>query len=214
MTFDEFVKNHLNAGLDYDGVSGVQCVDLVKYYLDECFNIKAGAWGNAHAYYDNFNAHAELVNAFTRIKNTPNLIFKKGDIVVWGISNAHPYGHIAIADGFGDTHYFYSYDQNYGKKECQRIKHNFDGVTGILRPKDTTTLLKKEVNKMWGNAKMLTAQKVYSDSSLTDKIGTVAKNERVLTQATGEGRIHIIYKVTGTKHYKTGFVREGSVKRD
>lgn len=43
MTFDQFIKKHLGKAMDYDGVSGVQCVDLAKYYLDEVFGIKAGA---------------------------------------------------------------------------------------------------------------------------------------------------------------------------
>ena len=49
MTFDQFIKKHLGKAMDYDGVSGVQCVDLAKYYLDEVFGIKAGAWGDARA---------------------------------------------------------------------------------------------------------------------------------------------------------------------
>ena len=60
MTFDQFIKKHLGKAMDYDGVSGVQCVDLAKYYLDEVFGIKAGAWGDARAYYENYSAHSEL----------------------------------------------------------------------------------------------------------------------------------------------------------
>ena len=44
MTFDQFISKHLGKAMDYDGVSGVQCVDLIKYYLDEVFGIKPGAW--------------------------------------------------------------------------------------------------------------------------------------------------------------------------
>ena len=114
MTFDQFIKKHLGKAMDYDGVSGVQCVDLAKYYLDEVFGIKAGAWGDARAYYENYSAHSELTNNFTRIANSASFVPKKGDITVWGkdVSSSHNCGHIAIAKGVGNTSSFYTYDQN------------------------------------------------------------------------------------------------------
>ena len=39
MTFDSFVKRFIGKAVDYDGVSGVQCVDLVKLYLYNVFGI-------------------------------------------------------------------------------------------------------------------------------------------------------------------------------
>lgn len=71
--------------MDYDGVSGVQCVDLIKYYLDEVFGIKPGAWGDARNYYESFTSYSALTNNFTRISgNNASFVPKKGDIVVWG----------------------------------------------------------------------------------------------------------------------------------
>ena len=46
MTFDSFVERYIGKAVDYDGVAGVQCVDLVKLYLYKVFGIRAGAWGN------------------------------------------------------------------------------------------------------------------------------------------------------------------------
>ena len=57
MTFDSFVKRFIGKAVDYDGVSGVQCVDLVKLYLYNVFGIRAGAWGNARDYWLDFNSH-------------------------------------------------------------------------------------------------------------------------------------------------------------
>ncbi len=138
MNYSEFIKKHSGKAMDYDGVAGVQCVDLIKYYLKEVFSITPGAWGDARCYYENFYAHKQLVDKFTRIPNTPSFIPKNGDIVVWGanISTKHNCGHIAIATGEGTTSYFYSYDQNWGKKECTLIKHNYTAFLGVLRPKD------------------------------------------------------------------------------
>ena len=55
MTVDSFVKRFIGKAVDYDGVSGVQCVDLVKLYLYNVFGIRAGAWGNARDYWLDFN---------------------------------------------------------------------------------------------------------------------------------------------------------------
>ena len=38
--YDKFIKNHNGKAVDYDGTAGVQCVDLVKCYLNEVFGIK------------------------------------------------------------------------------------------------------------------------------------------------------------------------------
>lgn len=40
INYSQFINNHINKAMDYDGSSGVQCVDLIKYYLDEVFNIR------------------------------------------------------------------------------------------------------------------------------------------------------------------------------
>ena len=151
--FDSFIKAHLGKAMDYDGVAGAQCVDLAKYYLDEIFDIKPGAWGDAHCYYDNFNSIPPLKQNFTRIANTPNFVPKKGDIAVWKSSlSSGGWGHIAICSGEGDTKYFYSYDQNWtgNHDTCKKIKHDYNSFAGVLRPKDQSKVTgesKKEKDK-------------------------------------------------------------------
>lgn len=138
MTYSMFINWANGRGIDYDGVYRVQCVDLAKSYLDRVFGIKPGAWGNAHAYYDNFYDHPELTKNFDRIPNTADFVPKKGDILVWKKALNGQYGHIAIADGVGNTSYFYSYDQNWtGHNDaCTRIRHSYSYLAGVLRPKD------------------------------------------------------------------------------
>ena len=143
MTFAEFKKKHVGKAMDFDGVAGAQCVDLVKYYLKEVFDITAGAWGDAHCYYDNYNNLSLLKQHFTRIANTPSFVPKKGDIVVWSPKlSGGGWGHIAIATGEGNTNYFYSYDQNWtgNHDACKMIKHNYNYVYGVLRPKNQSKL--------------------------------------------------------------------------
>ena len=133
MNYQEFINEYNGKSFDYDGVSGVQCVDLAKMYLDKVFGIKAGSWGNAKDYYENFN-NLPIRNSFTRIANTPTFVPQRGDIVVWGTGLGNKYGHIAIATGEGNTHQFYSYDLNWGSKKVHKVLHNYKGFLGVLRP--------------------------------------------------------------------------------
>lgn len=133
MNLDEFVKNYLGKATDYDGGMGTQCVDLIKLYLDKVFGIKAGAWGNAKDYYENFN-NLPLKNNFDRIPNTPDFVPQRGDICIFG-TDLGKYGHICIATGKGDTSSFTSWDQNWGSKEMKEVTHNYNGFLGVLRYK-------------------------------------------------------------------------------
>lgn len=121
MNYSEFVNKYLGKSTDYDCVYGVQCVDLIKAYLHDVFGISAGSWGNARFYWINFALRAPLKSNFIKIRNTPQLIPKRGDIVVWNNSVGNGAGHIAIATGEGDTRSFYSYDQNWNGKPMKRL---------------------------------------------------------------------------------------------
>ncbi len=148
ITFDEFVKAYLGKSTDYDGVSGVQCVDLVKVYMNKVFGMKPGAWGNAKDYYENFSNVSALKNNFTRIANTPSFVPQKGDICVWGknVSSSHNYGHIAIATGEGNTKEFYTYDQNWNGKPMKKVKHTYAAFLGVLRPNNQTAITRQTSN--------------------------------------------------------------------
>lgn len=45
MNYQEFINTYNGKSIDYDGVSGVQCVDLAKMYLDKVFGIKPRSLG-------------------------------------------------------------------------------------------------------------------------------------------------------------------------
>ena len=136
MTYNEFVKAYNGKATDYDGAYGAQCVDLIKLYLNKVFGIKPGSWGNAKYYWLNFSKHSELTKNFTKIKNTPSFVPQKGDIMVWDGDVGGGCGHVAICTGEGNTSEFYSYDQNWNGKAMHKVKHGYDNVYGVLRPKD------------------------------------------------------------------------------
>lgn len=170
MNYNEFINTYNGRTFDYDGVAGVQCVDLAKMYLDRVFGIKPGAWGNAKDYYENFN-NLPLKNSFTRIANTPSFVPQKGDIVVWGAGLGNRYGHIAIATGEGNTHQFYSYDLNWGSKTVHRVVHNYKGFLGVLRPNNQT-----KINPQVQNATLA-----------SQKTGTYKVNASLLNVRAGAG---------------------------
>ena len=181
VSYDTFIKNHLNKAVDYDGAAGVQCIDLVKCYLKEVFGISPGAWGDAHAYYDNFYDHKELTNNFTRIANTPDFVPKKGDIAVWKSSlSSGGWGHIAICTGEGNTTYFYSYDQNWtGRHDpCTKIKHNYSHFAGVLRPKNQTKIVGLPVLDKTGYKKGSKNNGVLAIKQLL----IMAKSKKIITQ--------------------------------
>lgn len=139
MTYDEFEKKYIGKAVDYDGVAGVQCVDLVDQYLDNCFGI-TGVWcDGAKDLYNNFETYPALVKSFERIPNTRDLIVQKGDIVIWGGGS---WGHTGIGNGEGDKDFFVTLEENtLGRHEpTQLVKHRFDSdianpCLGVLRPK-------------------------------------------------------------------------------
>ena len=201
MNFDEFVKNYLNKSTDYDKVAGVQCVDLIKVYLDKCFGIKAGAWGNAKDYYEGFNNVSALKNNFTRIANTPDFVPQKGDICVWGanISDEHNFGHIAIATGEGNIKEFYTYDQNWGGKPMRKVKHSYKAFLGVLRPKNTT------------NEKLTNPYKVGSVVTLTTNVNVrtgagINCKQKTVSQLTADGKKH----ATSTKGSDKAVLKAGT----
>ena len=136
MNYNEFINTYNGKSFDYDGTAGVQCVDLIKMYLNKVFGLTPGAWGNAKDYYENYNNNSVLKANFDRIANTSSFVPQKGDIAVFGSGLGNTYGHICIATGEGDTHNFYSYDLNWNGKTVHKVQHNYKGFLGVLRTKD------------------------------------------------------------------------------
>ena len=142
MSYDEFEKKYLGKAVDYDGVAGVQCVDLFDQYIKDRFGI-TGVWCvGAKDLYNKFDSYPALKNAFDRIPNTEELVVKKGDVVIWGNGT---WGHVAIGNGEGNKDWFRSLEENtMGLHEpTQLVKHDFNGVLGVLRPKNISAVQSK-----------------------------------------------------------------------
>lgn len=154
-SYDSFQEAYLGKPIDYDGIAGVQCVDLADQYLKDVFDI-TGVWvDGARDLYNKFSAYPALVKNFNKIPNTRDLVVQKGDIVIWG---GGTWGHVGIGTGNGNIDWFESLEENtLGKHEpTQIIKHYFNGtgdndgcnpVLGVLRAKDQSKVIgEKEKN--------------------------------------------------------------------
>lgn len=216
-SYDTFISAHVGKAMDYDGTAGAQCVDLIKYYLKEVFDISPGAWGDAHCYYDNYNNLPLLKANFKRIANTSSFVPKKGDIMVWSSKlSSGGWGHIAICTGEGDTTYFYSYDQNWtGKHDaCKKIKHTYSYVLGVLRPKDQSKVTGKTIAAAFktGNVILTTNVKVRAGagtsyswkkrSSLTANDKKKSLNQTYATMKSGSSiNITQVKKVSNKEYW-------------
>lgn len=136
MTYDEFQKKYLGAAVDFDGVAGVQCVDLVDQYLKDCFGI-TGVWCNgAKDLYNNFFDYPALTAAFTRVPNTPDLVVQKGDIIIWGGGS---WGHTGIGTGEGNVDWFMSLEENtLGQHEPTQSRKHSTPIFGTRRATRTS----------------------------------------------------------------------------
>lgn len=138
MTYAQFVANYNGKSVDFDKVYGAQCVDLILYYLRDCFGV-TGFAGNAIDYYTRY-PNSVLANRFVRVTNKPKDMSqapKQGDIVIWSASlpGSAQNGHIAIYDARIGSGVFRSFDQNYGAKYCKFVSHNYGYVIGWLTPR-------------------------------------------------------------------------------
>lgn len=124
------------AGVQYGGI--FQCVAWAAQFSGELTGIGYLPTPNTNGARDIYEVFsAPLPSGYDRIANTPSFIPKKADMVVWGAMPSNPYGHVAIANGVGDTNTFQSYDQNWtGGEKVHLVTHNYNYVLGVLRPKN------------------------------------------------------------------------------
>jgi hypothetical protein len=225
MVYDEFQKKYIGKAVDYDGVAGVQCVDLVDQYLKEVFGITGVYVGGAKDLWYKFSSFPALVKAFTQVANTRDLVIKKGDIIIWGGGS---WGHTGLGTGNGDINWFESLEENtLGRHEpTQLVKHYFNNrsgadccypVLGVLRAKDQSKVLGTQ--KTLDTIGMKQGDKnlgVYELKSLL----SIAETKKIITthitvdDGFGAGTTKVVNDLLDKWGYKpNGIAGEGFVKR-
>jgi len=140
MNLDQFYNAFVNQTMDYDGVYPNQCVDLAKYYLDRVFGVKAGAWGDAHAYFDGEGCRQLQARGWSKVPNNHNDVNQvppRGALIVWDASLAGSGGggHIALSwDARPGAATFVSFDENWGGNRAHLVTHNWSKVLGWMVP--------------------------------------------------------------------------------
>lgn len=145
MQFNEFLAKYNGKYVDWDGVYGPQCVDLMRQYILEVLALPNDSVKPVVGAKDVYNKFDNIVdnNFFEKIPNTLVAIPEEGDIVLWGNST---YGHVAICIEGAGQNTFRSFDQNYPTgSPCHVQEHNYTSVLGWIRAKDGS--LQKELDK-------------------------------------------------------------------
>lgn len=141
MLLNDFISKYNGRGIDFDGVYGDQCMDLMHQFCVEVLGINDGsvlAAPSAKDVYLNFpNVNGSVY--FEKIDNTPDNVPLEGDILFWG-TKIGPYGHVAVFLN-GNTSKFSSFDQNWpvGAK-CAIVDHTYNGLLGWLRFKKSNSI--------------------------------------------------------------------------
>lgn len=133
-SFDDFIAKYNGKQVEVAGSAGAeyQCVDLANAYIRECLNFPIIEWTDAK----DFPLHCG--DYFDYIKNTPEGVPVKGDLVVWTASVGSGHGHIACFIE-GDANSFTSFDQNWSTPlRCKIEGHSYQYVGGWMHPKGVT----------------------------------------------------------------------------
>jgi len=147
---DTFFTKYNGRFIDYDGKYGFQCVDLIRQKIKEVDGwdayVALPTRENAKDIFNNFPDGGNKY--FQKIKNRPDNMPKKGDIVFWGYPLGFYWkkvlgvglipawaGHTSIASvswlmGLN------TFDQNFPTGSfCKFTTHNYKGCLGWLRPR-------------------------------------------------------------------------------
>ena len=143
--------------------------------------------------------------------------------MVWDGDVGSGCGHVAICTGDGTTSYFYSYDQNWNGKAMHKVKHGYDNVYGVLRPKDQSKITPSQTSSpnksvgayvpsvKWQNGS--TKEKVYARSDFKEEIGSLSPREVAKCFGKKGNAYCVEYSVDGANYRKVGFVKyAGGVK--
>lgn len=129
-----WAMSQIGKGLDYDGVKGNQCVDLIKYYYAH-YGVAGYARGNAIQYTSN-----SLPTGWTRVYSN----YQPGDIAVFKAKNGCSVcttgenGHVGIITSI-DSVGFNAVNQNYaGRSYCTQNWFHVRCLACAIRPNFTS----------------------------------------------------------------------------
>lgn len=122
-----WANSKVGQSVDYDGVYGAQCVDLIKYYYK--YLGVSPVSGNGCDYANN-----TLPSGWQRIKYYSGFSPKPGDVAVWTYASSS-YGHVAIITS-ATTSYMNVVEQNgsTGITRTHQYNYSYGTFFGVIRP--------------------------------------------------------------------------------
>lgn len=178
---NDWINSKLGTFLDFDGWYGNQCVDFYNFYLKDCLGIQnpinatGGVVNSAVDIFRNFSNDSVLGKLGVRaILNTPELLPKFGDIIIYNTTKTNPHGHVEIFLE-GDLKKFTAVGQNTGRGTgrdpsdvIKKLNRNYDNVLGIL---NTSILIKDEIMSEYEiKLQELQNHEIWSNPALNDTI--------------------------------------------
>ena len=139
MNILEFVSKYIGKKVDYDGVYGAQCVDLVRQYIQEVWRIPqpepTGDLGAIAFYTQHYQRIVQAYNC-DRIEYHPGIIPPSGSLVVFNPIPTNQYGHIGICVIASDT-VITLFEQDGFKQDGAKIMiWDYKRVAGFLVKKE------------------------------------------------------------------------------
>ena len=162
MTLEQFIAKWQGKKADFDGKYDGQCVDLYRFYVKEVLDFPQSPPVVGAA--DIFSTTQDEL--YTKIKNTPEGVPQKGDIVIWNKRAGSGFGHVAIFIG-GDVNRFTSFDQNWrALNVCELTEHNYTNVLGWLRPKKESMPKKDALTECLAQHSKLVTEDAQKDKTI------------------------------------------------
>ena len=121
-----WANSQIGKGLNYDGVHGTQCVDLIKYYY--AYLGVAPVQGSGCDYATN-----SLPGGWSRIKYYSGFIPQPGDIAVWTYSTSSS-GHVAIITSADSSRMNVVEQNSYAKVRAWQYSYSYGTFYGVIRP--------------------------------------------------------------------------------
>lgn len=173
-----------------DPSSPFQCMDLA-YQWTLFLHYPKSTISHLYAKQVFTNPNSDTQTYFDIVPNSPSFIPQCGDLVVFDATSTNIAGHIAVANGDGDTSRFTSLDENWTANGIVTlISHNYDNpkLLGVLRPK----IIAGEINdqtkiNIGGNYGTMELQAIRS--TLTDKDQAIATLKRAYLDLQTEQQI-------------------------
>jgi hypothetical protein len=111
--FDEFFAEWNGKSAEAEDPSALdQCMDLAFLWCDK-MGVPRDTIRHGYAYQIWAAPNPSTPEYFDLIPNTPDNISRKGDIIVLGITNGVPVGHVCIDTGKSDATNLISFDENW-----------------------------------------------------------------------------------------------------